>query len=156
MPIPVAIVWGGAVAVVAIVGGVVAHEDYSDYSDHSKYSDAEARRKREEAAREKERKKNLQLARQEMDKTLEYVRTALADKAGPKGRAIFDQWNVSASDFPYENFAAEYAKLDAEVQDRISHAVSQVFDEEERARQAELDDINALLRRIAEKKLTEN
>lgn len=150
MPFPVAIV--GIVGIVAIVGGVASH---GDHSDHSRYSDAEARRKHEEAAKKREQKKNLKLAHKEMDRTLELVRVALADKAG-EGRAFFDQWNVSSEDFPYENFAAEYAKLDGEVQARISQAASQVFDDEERARQAELDSINAILRCIAEKKLTEN
>lgn len=153
MPFPIAIV--GIVGIVGVVGvGAAIHEDHSDYSDHSRYSDAEARRKRAEAAKEKQRLENLKYAKREMDATLTHVRNALANEAGNKGRTFFDRWNMSSSDFSYKNFVAEYNKLDSDAQGRIRQATSKVFDDEEHARQEELDKINAMLRRIAETKLT--
>ena len=154
MPFPIAII--GAIGIgsaVGVVGGIIANwDDHSDYSDHSRYSDAEARRKREREAREKQRRENLRLAKKEMDNTLGQVRAALANQAGWEGRRFFDDWHPSAEDFSYRDFTEEYRKLDSDAQQRIAQATSQVFDEEERERQKELDEINAMLRRIAEKR----
>lgn len=155
MPFPIAIVgFVGGAAAVGVVGGIIANwDDHSDYSDYSRYSDAEERREREREAREKERRKNLRVAKKEMDNTLIQVRAALANQAGREGSRFFDDWHLSAEDFSYRDFTEEYSKLDSEAQKRIAQATSTIFDEEELERQKELDEINAVLRRIAEKRI---
>lgn len=158
MPFPVAIVaWG----VGAVVAGAVAkavyedHSDYSDYSDHSDYSDAAERRRREEEARERERRENLRLARENMRQTLDLVRSSMTDAADPKGKAAFKDWDLSEEMFSYEDFDREFAALDKETRKRVGNALHRAFNDEEERRQKELDEVNSLLRRVAQARLTE-
>lgn len=154
MPFPISIV--GVVVIGAVGGGATAAivaNQHSNYSDHTRYSDAEARRAKEREIREKKRREDLQQAKKEMEETLGHVRTVMADKAGSQGSVVFRNWNISAEDFPYEDFAREYAALDEQARKKIASATSRVFDKEEQARQQELDELNALLRRIAETRL---
>lgn len=157
MPLPVAIVAWGVGAVVAGVVAKAAHETYteSQHSDHSDYSDAAERRKREEQAREKERRENLRLARKNMQQTLDLVRNTMADAAGAKGEAAFRDWDLSEKEFAYKDFSSEFSALDKDARERIGSALKQTFDAEEERRRQELDEVNELLRRIAQTRLTE-
>lgn len=155
MPFPVAMVGiigvGGAAAVIA----VAAHDDHSAHSDHTDYSDAAERRKREEEARERERRKNLELARKDMNSTLMLVRSAMADVAGGEAEKIFRQWNFDENNFSYKDFATEFAKLDKRAKDNIAKAVSLKFDKVEKEHNESLHNINILIQKITERRLTE-
>ena len=155
MPFPIAIV--GAVIGGAVIGGAAKalHDEHSDYSDYSAYSDAAERRRREEEAKEKNRLKNLELARRNMQETLLLVRSAMIEAAGPNADNIFKQWNIREEMFSYKDFINEYSKLDKAAQQRISKAVSCLFDETERVHQKSLDDVNMLIKKISEYRLTE-
>lgn len=155
MPFPVAIV--GAVAVIGVIGGAAKalYEDHSDYSDYSAYSDAAERRRREEEAKEKNRLKNLDLARKNMQETLFLVRSAMIEAAGPNADDIFKQWDIKEQMFSYKDFASEYSKLDKAAQQRISKAASRLFDETESVHQKSLDDVNMLIKQISERRLME-
>lgn len=155
MPFPVAIViWGGATAIVGtVVGGVVSeyHDNHSAYSDHSDYSDRAEREKAEAAAKEKIRKDKLKIAKAELNKTLRDVCRAMSDNAG-EGHAVFDEWQLSSENFSFKDFAREMGKLDATSKEKIQEAAGRVFDSEERDRKEELDEVNAMLRLLAEKR----
>ena len=151
MPFPIAIVFVGAGAAVAgVVGGVIS-EMHDNHSAHSQYSDAEENRKKAEAAREEQRKKDLKDAKAALTKTLHEVRTAMGDNAR-EGRAVFEEWQLSSKDFAFKDFTAEMGKVDATSKEKISEAAERVFSEEERVRKEELDEVNAMLRLLAEKR----
>lgn len=151
MPFPIAIVaWVGGAAVATVVAGGVA-ELYDNHSAHSQYSDAEERKKREKAAEEEQRKKDLKKSKAELDKTLRDVCRAMSDNAG-EGHAVFDEWQLSSENFSFKDFAQEMGKLDATSKEKIQEAAGRVFDGEERDRKEELDEVNALLRLLAEKR----
>ncbi|MBQ7607775.1 MAG: hypothetical protein IJU76_07365 [Desulfovibrionaceae bacterium] len=156
MPFPISIV---GIVVIGVGGGTVVgvavnHDNHSRYSEYTEYSDAAERRKREEEAREKRRRENLRLAKEEMENTLEYVRSAMADAAGSRGRAVFDDWELSADDFSYKNFQKEYSRLDDSVREKILEASAAAFGEEEELVQKELEEITNLLQRIEKARLT--
>lgn len=152
MPFPVAIViWGGATAIVGTVVTGIVSESHDNHSAHSQYSDTEERKRREDAVKEEERKKALKKAKAALDKTLRDVCTAMSDNAG-EGRAVFDAWQPSSKNFAFKDFPKEIEKLDADAVNKIREAAELVFDEEERGRKAELDEVNAMMRLLAEKR----
>ena len=153
MPFPISIV---GIVVIGIGGGTVVGVavNHDNHSRHSDYSDAAERRKREEEARERRRRENLRLAKEEMENTLEYVRCAMADTAGSRGRAVFDDWELSADGFSYKNFQKEYSRLDDSAREKILEASAAAFGEEEELVQKELEEITNLLQRIEKARLT--
>ncbi len=153
MPFPVAaLIWVGGGAALA---GVIAKTVYEDHSDHSDYPDAAERRRGEEEARAREKRENLRLARKNMQTTLDLVRDSMADAAGARGKNVFREWDLSETAFSYKDFEREFADLDEDARERVARAFHCSFDEEEKNRQQELNEINSLLQRIAQVKLTE-
>lgn len=152
MPFPIAIViWGGASAILGTVVTGAVSEMRASHSAHSDYSDQAQQDENIKKDEEDKRKDELKKAKAALTKTLHEVRTAMGDNAR-EGRAVFEEWQLSSKDFAFKDFTAEMGKVDATSKEKISEAAERVFSEEERTRKEELDEVNAMLRRLAEKR----
>lgn len=158
MPFPISVV---GVVVGGVVGGVVTgystlYDDHSDHSDHSDYSDAVPRKIRETEANIRQTRKEFAGAKSDLNTTLEQVKVALIAEmeANDINTDLIRDWRPNAEDFNFEHFNRDYAYLDSQIREKIKLTVARAFQEEIRIRQLELDNLNALIRKVNETRLT--
>jgi hypothetical protein len=162
MPFPIAIgglVWaavGGGIVAGGIVGGVINHDDHSDYSDIAERREEErAKRKREDINRKIEsEKRRLNSAQEELKTLLHEAIAQMEDSYRVEGIDIPDELSQIAYKIKESDDQAEFSKMTGNVSSIIKKSVKEKLDSEMAIKRDELDQVNRILERVAEFRLT--